>query len=139
MEGEGEISLATEEAAVGPLVNGEQCRGVEAVAVGGEAGGSQRHEEIDFENSDAPESQPWELPSPLPRPVLALAVLRLDNARLRVAFPSRLSLSPVSLDVMVSLECRRLLASSLALALAGTHFPVVSLAILLFLRSPCPR
>ena len=82
MEGEGEISLATEEAAVGPLVNGEQSRGVEAVAVGGEAGGSQRHEEIDLENSDAPESQPWELPSPLPR----LAVLRLDNARLRTAF-----------------------------------------------------
>jgi hypothetical protein len=44
-----------------------------------------------------------------------------------VAFPSRPSFSPVSLAVMVSLECRRLLAPSLALALAGTHFPVVSL------------
>ena len=89
---------------------------------------------IDLENSDAPESQPWELPSPL-----AWQSSILDNARLRVAFPSRLSLSPVSLAVMVSLECRRLLASSLALALAGTHFPVVSLVIPLFLRSPCPR
>ena len=30
--------------------------------MGGEAGGNQRHEEIDLENSDAPESQPWERP-----------------------------------------------------------------------------
>jgi hypothetical protein len=63
---EGGIGLAVEKAA-GTLVNrGEALELLEKVSVaegrGGDAGGSQRHEEIDLENSYAPESQPWERP-----------------------------------------------------------------------------
>jgi hypothetical protein len=63
---EGEIGLAVEKAAV-PLVNrGEALELLEKGSIaedrGGDAGGSQRHKEIDLENSYTPESQPWERP-----------------------------------------------------------------------------
>jgi hypothetical protein len=63
---EGEIGLVVEEAA-GPLVNKYEAlellgKVTAAEDRGGQAGGSQRHKEIDLENSDAPKSQPWECP-----------------------------------------------------------------------------
>jgi hypothetical protein len=128
MEGEGEIALAVEEAAVGHLVD-EALESPEKASVAekrrGEGGGwnGRGLRKIDLENSDALQKiNRGNLPKKWPRHLPRYSIPSSPVA-FAVAFPSRLSLSPVSLAVKVSLECRRLLAPSLALALAGTHFP----------------
>jgi hypothetical protein len=67
-EGEREIALAVEEAAVSPLMNGDEAlESLEKVRVAeecrGDGGGwnGRGMWKIDLENSDAPENQPWEL------------------------------------------------------------------------------
>jgi len=108
--------------------------------VGGEAGGSQRHEEIDLENSDGRESQPWERPfvpksgrvcsspSSVPSKVHSVFLPR-DHAHRR----RRPSLSPHSISFPLSLavslavghsciECRHLLPSAWSLPMRHTQF-----------------